>query len=166
MSSESTTSFDDSTDDDADRGSILAPAPVLFAATFLIGVLFDRRKPIAIVPQSANTGLGGLAFVIGTALFSGAIRRMDEAETGPSHEDEPPTLVTQGPFAYSRNPIYLGNCLQYLGLAALYNSAWPVVVLAPLLAYFERVIEREESYLASAFGETFERYRETVPRWI
>jgi protein-S-isoprenylcysteine O-methyltransferase Ste14 len=165
MSGPSTTGDDDSRER-TDRGSILAPAPILFAATFLIGVLFDRRKPIEIVPRSANTGVGGLAFVVGTVLFAGAIRTMGAAETGPSHDDEPPTLVTEGPFAYSRNPIYLGNCLQYLGLAALYNSAWPVVVLAPLLAYFERVIEREESYLASAFGETFERYRETVPRWI
>jgi protein-S-isoprenylcysteine O-methyltransferase Ste14 len=166
MSSESTTSFDGRTDDDADHGSILAPAPILFAATFLIGVLFDRRKPIEIVLRPANTAIGGLAFVIGTALFAGAIHTLGDAGTGPSHEDEPPPLVTEGPFAYSRNPIYLGNCLQYLGLAALYNSAWPVVVLAPLLAYFDRVIEREESSLASEFGEAFERYRESVPRLI
>ncbi|PSP75519.1 hypothetical protein BRC86_03140 [Halobacteriales archaeon QS_3_64_16] len=166
MSSESTMSFDGSTDDETDRSPILAPAPILFAATFLIGVLFDRRKPIEIVPRPANTAIGGLAFVVGTSLFAGAIRTMGAAGTGPSHEDEPPTLVTEDSFAYSRNPIYLGNCLQYLGLAALYNSAWPVVVLAPLLAYFDRVIEREESSLASEFGEEFDRYRESVPRWI
>ena len=164
MPDDPTTDNDDS--DGAARGSILAPAPVLFAAAFLIGVLFDRRKPIEIVPRSATTGVGGFAFVIGTALFTGAIRRMEAAGTGPSHEDEPATLLTEGPFAYSRNPIYLGNCLQYLGLSVLYNSAWPVVVLAPLLAYFERVIDREESYLASTFGEEFDRYREAVPRWI
>ena len=151
---------------DTDRGSILAPAPVLFALAFVVGVVLDRFERIEVLPRPLNFLAGGLSAVAGTALFVDAIRRMQSAGTGPSHGDDPPAVITEGVFRYSRNPIYLGNCLQYVGLSALYNSAWRLAVFVPLLAYFDRVIDREESYLELEFGEEFERYRETVPRWF
>jgi protein-S-isoprenylcysteine O-methyltransferase Ste14 len=149
-----------------DRGSILAPAPVLLVLTFAAGVVLDRFERVEVLPRPLKFLLGGPSFAVGTALFVGAIRGMRAADTGPSHEDDPPELLTDGVFRYSRNPIYLGNRLQYTGLSFLYNSAWPVVVLTPLLVHFDRVIGREEDYLESTFGQEFKRYRETVPRWF
>ncbi|PSQ20394.1 hypothetical protein BRD01_14440 [Halobacteriales archaeon QS_8_65_32] len=152
--------------DDTDRGSILAPAPVLFVLTLAVGVALDRFERVEVLARPWNAVVGGLSFALGTGLFVGAIREMRAADTGPSHEDDPPTLLTDGVFAYSRNPIYLGNCLQYVGASLLYNSVWPIAVLPVLLAYFDRVVGREESYLAATFGSEFERYRGAVPRWL
>lgn len=152
--------------DELDHGSILAPSPVLLFLTFVFGVVLNRVKRIEVLSRPWNLVVGGLSFMVGTALFVNAIRTMRSADTGPSHDDDPPELITEGVFQYTRNPIYLGNCLQYVGAALLYNSLWSFVVLTPVVAYFDRVVDREEAYLESRFGEEFESYREDVRRWI
>lgn len=164
MANESTTG--PGVPDDSDRGSILAPSPILLLLTFVFGVVLDRLKRVETLSRPWNVVVGGLSFAAGTALFVGAIRAMRSANTGPSHEDDPPRLVTDGVFGYSRNPIYLGNCLQYVGLSLLYNSSWPLLVLVPTVAYLDRVVDREEAYLESRFDEEFESYRENVRRWL
>ena len=152
--------------DEPDRGSILAPSPVLLALTFVFGVLLDRIKRVNALSRPWNAILGSLSFIAGTVLFVDAIRTMQRADTGPSHEDEAPRLITEGPFQYTRNPVYVGNCLQYIGLSLLYNSVSTLAVLTPMVVYLDRVIVREEAYLESRFGEEFETYRENVRRWL
>ncbi len=65
-------------------------------------------------------------------------------------------LVTSGPFAISRNPIYLGNMLLILGAAALMATAWLVVVAAAWIALVSRLaITPEEQHLEARFGEAY-----------
>lgn len=149
-----------------DPGSIIAPSPVVLLGTFLCGVAFDRRKRVESLPRPLNAIVGIACLVAGTGLFVGAIRTMRRAGTGPSHADEPASLLTEGVFGYSRNPIYLGNCLQYVGLSLLYNSLWPLVLLAPAVAYLDRVVAREERYLEATFDEEYRRYSDDVGRWF
>ncbi len=78
-----------------------------------------------------------------------------------------PPLVTTGLSRFSRNPIYLGMTLAYLGLTLLADSLLALVVL-PLVLIFVRfgVIEREERYLDGKFGAAYREYRRRVRRWI
>jgi protein-S-isoprenylcysteine O-methyltransferase Ste14 len=63
--------------------------------------------------------------------------------------------------------MYLGLTAVYFGLALLANFAWPIVLLpVVLVALSSVVIEREERYLARAFGAEYERYRSNVRRWL
>ncbi|MBI3911458.1 MAG: isoprenylcysteine carboxylmethyltransferase family protein [Armatimonadetes bacterium] len=76
-------------------------------------------------------------------------------------------LVTSGPYAYVRNPIYLGNCLVGTGLVLLFDQ-WVLVlplVLAAFLCY-QPIVAWEEHLLASTFGEEYDEYRRAVPRWV
>ena len=76
-------------------------------------------------------------------------------------------LVTHGPYRFTRNPMYTGLTLQYLGGAALLDSAWPLVVLPIVLAIlFKTVISREEMYLRDAFGVQYTEYVASVRRWL
>jgi protein-S-isoprenylcysteine O-methyltransferase Ste14 len=76
-------------------------------------------------------------------------------------------IVTAGPYQYSRNPIYLGMTLVYLGVAALANSRWPVIALPAMLQVVQRgVIAREERYLVQRFGDEYRRYQASVRRWL
>jgi len=77
------------------------------------------------------------------------------------------SLVTQGPFRLTRNPIYLGGTLLYPGLALLLDRIGPLLLPPTLLTTLQRaVIEREEGYLLERFGEDYQRYQEEVPRWL
>lgn len=149
-----------------ERESILLPSPVLLLIVFVSGVILDRIRPVSLVPRPYNLWLGLVSFGAGTALFGGAIRSMRQVGASPDHDDESPELLTDGVFQYSRNPIYAGNCLQYLGLGLAYNSLWHLLLLIPVVGYLERVIEREEAHLQERFEAEFEAYRESVRRWL
>ena len=75
-------------------------------------------------------------------------------------------LVTTGIFARTRNPIYLSFALIVAGIAVLSRTwlAWPWVALC--LVAFWLVAAREEADLRRAYGEEYERYRRSVPRFV
>ena len=76
-------------------------------------------------------------------------------------------LVTHGPYRFTRNPMYTGLTLEYLGGSALLDSAWPVIVLPiVILILVETVISREEMYLRDAFGVEYTGYAASVRRWL
>jgi protein-S-isoprenylcysteine O-methyltransferase Ste14 len=77
------------------------------------------------------------------------------------------TLVTGGVYRLSRNPMYTGLAIAYLGLTLLFGSWWPLV-LWPLVivAVRQLVIRPEEEYLTERFGRTYTDYRSRVRRWL
>lgn len=77
------------------------------------------------------------------------------------------TLILEGPYRFTRNPIYLGMTALYMGIAILANTLWPILLLPGALFVMTRgVIEREEAYLERKFGEQYVTYKEKVRRWI
>ncbi len=77
------------------------------------------------------------------------------------------TLVTWGPYEFTRNPMYVGLTLAYLGEAALLRHLWPVPLLVLVLAYVQwTVIPLEESRLREVFREDYTAYRGRVRRWL
>jgi len=77
------------------------------------------------------------------------------------------TLLTGGVYRLSRNPMYTGLAIAYLGLALLFGSWWPLM-LWPLVIVAVRhlVIRPEEQYLTQRFGQTYTDYRSRVRRWL
>ena len=76
-------------------------------------------------------------------------------------------LVTTGPYAHVRNPLYLGNLLLSLGVCITANVYWMVIVL--LVGYFAQylpIIASEETYLRKFCGLTYQNYYATVPKFI
>ena len=63
--------------------------------------------------------------------------------------------------------MYVGLTTLYLGLAAVFNLGWPVLLLPFVLwSLFALVIRREERYLASVFGDDYAAYCRNVRRWL
>ena len=76
-------------------------------------------------------------------------------------------LVTTGLYRFSRNPIYLGYTITYVGLGVGLDSPMALTFVLPSLIVMERfVIAREEAYLETRFGSAYSAYRETVRRWL
>ena len=78
-------------------------------------------------------------------------------------------LVTSGPFAHVRNPLYLGNILLYSGAAIMAHTPFPWLPLIGLfyfLLQYSLIVSLEEEYLQKTFGETFTRYRDSVPKFL
>lgn len=78
-------------------------------------------------------------------------------------------LVISGPYAHLRNPLYLGNMLLYIGVGVMSNALFPYLLIAAFIFFYIQyrvIINEEETYLVSAFGEKYEAYRKAVPRLI
>jgi protein-S-isoprenylcysteine O-methyltransferase Ste14 len=77
------------------------------------------------------------------------------------------SLVTSGPYRYSRNPLSVSLVILYLGLSLRLNWLWPLVLLPVLMVVFHfGVIQREERYLRRKFGDVYRDYCSAVPRWV
>lgn len=76
-------------------------------------------------------------------------------------------LNTDGTYSIVRNPLYLGNCLTWLGLAAVPRSPWPWIAVALIFwLYHERVILAEEAFLAERFGGEYRAWAAATPAFL
>jgi protein-S-isoprenylcysteine O-methyltransferase Ste14 len=77
------------------------------------------------------------------------------------------SIVTAGPYRFTRNPLYLGVTLIYCGLTLIINTWWCFVFLVPVLLLIHfGVVTREERYLERKFGDSYRQYRARVRRYL
>ena len=78
-------------------------------------------------------------------------------------------LITDGPFGYVRNPLYVGNILMYVGCGVMSNALVPYLVLAAFVWFviqYQLIVSREEEHLRTAFANEYAVYCKNVPRFI
>jgi protein-S-isoprenylcysteine O-methyltransferase Ste14 len=78
----------------------------------------------------------------------------------------PVFLMTGGPYALSRNPMYIGELSLWLGFSVLYGSPVVLAGFAIWVVVMRRLVVREEAGLEAAYGDVYRRYKTRVPRWI
>ena len=150
--------------------AVRSPPPLLFLLGIVAGWSLDRAQPLPImgVPaRPAGVLAGWLLVALGSGLATWAAATFRGAGTTMLPHRPASTLVTHGPFRLSRNPMYVGLSLVYLGVMVLMNSVWllPVFPLVIGLLYLT-VIRHEERYLAATFGLRYDAYRRRVRRWL
>lgn len=164
-----------------DTPGVIAPPPLIYLGFLLAGWgLAELGAP----PEAVEAGFGWLAadfnlpvevrrgvaltLIIGGLLLDGMAAGLFRRRGTAVEPWKPSTaLITDGLYRYSRNPIYLGFAITYLGFAVAMDSWVVLLLLAPCLAMIDRfVIQREERYLATRFGVDYEAYRAKVRRWL
>jgi protein-S-isoprenylcysteine O-methyltransferase Ste14 len=76
-------------------------------------------------------------------------------------------LLCSGPFAISRNPLYIGLVILYVAIAVYVPSVWALAMLpGGVLALVKGAVEPEEAYLRKKFGAVYDDYCRRVPRWF
>ena len=145
---------------------VVAPPPLLYAVPLVVGLLLQHWHAWPIVASGGTTFLG-VVLVLSGLVGAPAITAFRRASTSPKPWVPSTALVTTGPYRFSRNPMYLGFTLMYLGVAVWANTLWPLLFLPlVLVAMHYGVILREEAYMASTFGAAYEEYRTRVRRWV
>ena len=146
------------------------PVPWIFVLAFLAGVGLEQVLPITIASPSLLQILriaGVLLFGAGCLVaFSGlAIFHASRTTTVPFQA--PSRLVTWGPYRLTRNPMYVGLTVAYVGIAGIKAQVWPLLLVPLILIYLQRiVIPVEEKRLNETFEGAYSRYCSTVRRWI
>jgi protein-S-isoprenylcysteine O-methyltransferase Ste14 len=119
------------------------------------------------IARAASLTSGAVLMAIGGVLPVSA--RLHFKRTGQSVRpwDPTPSLIFDGPYRFSRNPMYVGLTLFQLGLGLLLNSVWISALALPALAlvHFKAVLP-EERYLFTKFGDSYREYLGRVRRYL
>ena len=141
--------------------------PLVYLAGVVIGIVISIWIPTKIVPSSLAWTLGGFLLICGAVLAGSAILKFKNVGTPVRPDRAANTLVVVGPYRITRNPMYLGLALVYVGIALADQSVWALILLPVVLSIIQRrAIEPEEAFLERRFGADYISYKENVRRWI
>jgi protein-S-isoprenylcysteine O-methyltransferase Ste14 len=154
-------------DSHSDAPNVKIIPPLVYLAGIVIGIAISIWIPTKIVPSSPAWTLGGILIICGAVLSGSAILKFKGVGTTVRPDRAASTLVVVGPYRITRNPMYLGLALVYLGIALADQSVWALILLPVVLTIIQRrAIEPEEAFLERRFGTSYIRYKEKVGRWI
>ena len=154
----------------ADGPGVRIPPPAFFVIAGLLAWGLHTRLMFTIDGSGAGVAqrsIGAVAVAAGLAVILWAGVTLTRAHTTVNPNRAASHLVTAGPYAITRNPIYLGFATMFLGIALIVNSGWMILLLPfVLLVVAALVIVREERHLRHKFGDDFETYVRRVRRWL
>jgi protein-S-isoprenylcysteine O-methyltransferase Ste14 len=150
-----------------DHAGVAFHPPILLLLALLLGVGARWLTPLPFVPDVAALPIGLVVVAASLGWFVWAVVTMRRG--GGSIPTSKPTeaIIRRGPYAWSRNPIYLSMVVLQVGVGLWANSVW-FLGLAAVSAWllWWGVISREERYLERKFGDVYLDYKAHVRRWI
>lgn len=146
---------------------IRIPPPVIYLAALVIGSVLDYQWPLSPLLGSSRYVVGPVIAITGGLIMPPVLVRFRRSGTTIDVRKPATALITEGPYRFSRNPIYVSLTLLYLGIGTLLNNAWILILVAPVFLVMNMwVVSREERHLEATFGEEFLRYKAEVRRWL
>ena len=151
--------------------NVRIPPPLLFAMPLLTGFIVQHFVPTHIVkgadPERTIRLVGWAEVGIGLVLMYWGIGTFKRMQTPVFPIYPARLLVAEGPYKFTRNPMYLGFTVLYLGICFVANAVWPLVFLPEAIALtYLFAIRLEEAYLTREFGDAYREYCSRVRRWI
>ena len=142
--------------------------PLIYVMAAAAAVGLDLLLPVVLWPPEGPLVLLGWAILLGAiGLDIAAMRTMARQRANIFPHRAATALVTSGPFAWSRNPIYLGNTLAMAGAALAFGNPWFLPAgLVAAVAVTHLAIKREEAHMTASFGAAWAAYAQRTGRWL
>ncbi len=140
---------------------------ITLIGSILLAYFLDIVLPVTeIIPSPVNLiGWVVVAAGLGLAIYTLSVLKSKHTSSDPG--GVPSTLITTGLYSFSRNPIYLAYVITTSGTAIIFGSI--ITFIAPVICFsviHVVIIPFEERNLQRIFGQKYEHYRRSVPRWI
>ncbi len=143
------------------------PPPLVFIIVFVAGLQLQRFFPFIDIPKVIGRLMSVMCFVVSAILAASSFIMFRRARTSPLPIKPTLVLVTNGPYRFSRNPMYLSLVLLYFGLALWLDIFWALVLVPIVIILVQYLaIMREERYLERKFGQQYLYYKACVRRWL
>lgn len=152
--------------DHQDHPDLPVKPPLISLLALVIGYLIHHFLPMRARPD--GWGATGIVLVVlGLALSQWAIHQFRVEKTAVKPWKPTRVILDRGPFAFTRNPIYLAFLLLQVGIGLWHDRIAVVLMTIPAAIVLDRVvIRREEEYLARKFGAVYLSYVKRVRRWV
>ncbi|MEO8083685.1 MAG: isoprenylcysteine carboxylmethyltransferase family protein [Ardenticatenales bacterium] len=150
-----------------DAPGVIARPPILYAGAFLLMLALRHFWPMPIFARPIALWPGIALIALGAATVIWGRQTLVAAGTNVNPGQPATTIVSSGPYRFSRNPIYVAVTLLFIGLTLAFDTWWGVALLVPVLLVMHfGVVLREERYLERKFGESYRQYRAGVRRYV
>lgn len=151
-----------------DAPDIVILPPVLVGGTMVIGLIAHYVLwTVTVLPMLLSRVLGVVLFVSSGILAHLAHRAMERVGTNVFPTQPTLAIATDGPYRFTRNPLYLAAIGVYLGTTLWVNSLVMLLLAIPMVVILHRgIVLREEQYLSQKFPEAYGAYRAGVRRWV
>ncbi|WP_169054097.1 isoprenylcysteine carboxylmethyltransferase family protein [Nitratireductor sp. XY-223] len=141
--------------------------PILAAVALLLAVLAGKLIAVPLPDAAVLRMIGVLLLLSAVGLDIWSITTLHSAQTTILPTRKSSHLVMNGPYRFSRNPIYCGYIMFLLALGLILANAWFVAFAAAAAYGIQRfAVEREELHLLAVFGAEYESYCRRVRRWV
>jgi protein-S-isoprenylcysteine O-methyltransferase Ste14 len=141
--------------------------PVLFLASLVLIGALHSLLPLVRWLDWPWRGVGAVPLAGGLLMGLWAIGHFRRRDTTIIPFEQSSSLIVDGPYRLSRNPIYLSMVLVLLGVWLLLGSLSPVLVVLLFVGWIStRFIVKEEQHLETQFGRNYLEYKEKVRRWV
>ena len=141
--------------------------PAITVIALVLSWAAGRVWPIPLNWPAWTTWVGWTWFVLPIPFAAAAVMTFRHRHTAVNPRGEVTTIVAEGPFKYSRNPMYVSLLANYIGGMLAFQLPWAAVLFVPVfLALRFGVIRPEEQHLEAAFGESYAAYKQRVRRWL
>ena len=145
----------------------MLPPPLYFGVAFGAGMLLQQEFSLALPDFPGRQWLGILVLAAGIICGPMLAATFLLRRTTLNPFVSPSAFFEKGIYRLSRNPMYLGVILIYLGGCLLAGSLWPLLLLVlPLAILTQIVIPYEEASMRQTFGAAYDAYCGRVRRWI
>ncbi|HZX75435.1 MAG TPA: isoprenylcysteine carboxylmethyltransferase family protein [Cyclobacteriaceae bacterium] len=148
---------------------VYIPPPLFYVLIFIASVLIQKQIPISdTLFYLVITKVLGVIFLILALFFLVRSLRQFFLTKNTLILIKPATsLQTNGIYGITRNPMYVGLAIVYLGITCFIGNWWNIILFPLLLLIVqEYIIKREEKYLELEFGLDYEEYKKKVRRWL
>jgi protein-S-isoprenylcysteine O-methyltransferase Ste14 len=151
----------------ADSPGVRIPPPLFYVAAIGAGALLRGYAPLSIGGGGLRVVAAWLFVASSAGLFAWSFLWFARQKTTIIPDKPAHALVLDGPFRFTRNPLYLAMALLTMGAGLWLNTWWVLLLLLPAVAIVDRyVIAREEAYLRRRFGIEYDAYIARVRRWL
>jgi protein-S-isoprenylcysteine O-methyltransferase Ste14 len=154
-------------EDDKRGAAVKFPPPLIFLGFILCACLIHLYWPVSFPSSTILKFIGVVVIILGLAVVIAASRIFKKVDTNIEPWKPTSKIVSNGVFAYSRNPIYMAFCLVPIGVGFIVGSYWILMSFFPaaITVYFV-AIKKEEIYLEQKFGDEYLTYKSNVRRWV
>lgn len=156
-------------EDTKDNPGIYVPPPMIYALTFVAAVFVHRKIPINdSLFHWQVTKMAGIFFLLLAIFFLiRSLRQFFKSKNTVVTIKPASSLQKDGIYSVTRNPMYLGLAMVYMGISCLIGHWWNIILFPALIVVVqEYIIKREEKYLERRFGQEYLDYKSKVRRWL
>lgn len=152
-----------------DSPGVYIPPPLIYVLIFIAAIFIQKRVYIddALFRLKLTRGIGILFLIAAFFFLATSLVKFFKTRNTVILIKPASSLQTDGVYAISRNPMYVGLLFVYFGITCFIGNWWNIILL-PLLIFIMQayVIKSEEKYLERAFGDKFTEYKKRVRRWL